>query len=302
MGSVDENLTIGESILLFFQQLGSVLRSFNWTSDLLDVLFVSLLIYGLIRLIRQTRGAQLLKGLALLLMAYGVVWLLNMRTSLFLFGQAFSNVLLVIVVLFQPEIRNVFESVGRSKVSRLRLMQQTNRAALEREDMSTAIHHVCEAFRQLSADHTGALVVFERVTQLGDIARTGTVLEARVSKELIGNIFTNKAPLHDGAVIIRKGRLEAAGCVLPLTQKKELDSALGTRHRAAIGISEQSDAAVAVVSEETGSLSLAFKGKLRRAIGLEELEQALNEALMTQEPHTAWYQRLIRRGRDGEDQ
>jgi len=275
---------IFENIGQLFGRILSVFRNFDFPSDLLDILFVSLMIYGLIRLIRQTRSAQLLKGLSLLTVAYGAVRVLNMRASLFIFDQAFGQLLLFIVVLFHPEIRNLFESVGRSNVSRLRAVTQINRAAQERDELTGAIHQVCEAFRVFSADKVGALVVFERVTKLGEILSTGTSLEARVSRELIRNIFHTAAPLHDGAVIIRKGVLQAAGCILPLTQENH--RSLGTRHRAAIGMSEQSDAMVALVSEETGHISLAYKGKLRRNMSPEELEQALNATLLSSETAT----------------
>jgi len=271
---------IFENIKQLFGRVISVFSNFNFLSDPLDILFVAAMIYGIIRLIRQTRSAQLLKGLALLAVAYGAVRLLNMRVSGFIFDQLFGQLLLFMVVLFHPEIRNVFESVGRSNVSSFRAMTQTNRATQERGDISRAIHQVCEAFRIFSAEYNGALVVFEHVTKLGEVLKTGTPIQARVSRELICNIFYDSAPLHDGAVIIRKGILEAAGCILPLTQENNVDSSLGTRHRAALGMSEQSDAIVAVVSEETGQISLAIKGRLRRSLTPEELEQALCDALL----------------------
>ena len=276
---------IFENVAQLFGRIFSVFRKFNFPSDLLDILFVSLMIYGLIRLIRQTRSVQLLRGLTLLAVAYGVVWLLNMKASLFIFEKVFSQMLLFLVVFFQPEIRNIFENVGRSNVSRLRTATQINRAAQERDEYIGAIHQVCEAFRIFSADRVGALVVFERVTKLGETLKTGTTIEARVSRELIRNIFCPGVPLHDGAVVIRKGILQAAGCILPLTQENHQGLSLGTRHRAAIGMSEQSDALVAVVSEETGRISLAQKGKLRRDLSPEELEQALCAALL--DPETA---------------
>ena len=271
---------IFENIGLMFRRVISVFGNFDFPSDLLDILFVAVMIYGLIRLIRQTRSAQLLKGLVLLVVAYGAIKLFNMRVSGFIFDQIFGQMLLFAIVLFHPEIRNVFESVGRSNVSRFRAMTQMNRAAQERGDIARAIHQVCEAFRGFSAERNGALVVFEHVTKLGEILKTGTTIQARVSRELIRNIFYASAPLHDGAVIIRKGILEGAGCILPLTQENHVDPSLGTRHRAALGMSEQSDAIVAVVSEETGQISLAIKSKLRRDLTPEELEQALCDALL----------------------
>jgi len=271
-----------DSIALFFERAGAVVTHFHF-SDALDILFVALLIYGLIRLIRETRGVQLLKGLFWLLLAWGAVNLLKMNASTYIFKQGFDNMVILLVVLFQQEIRGAFERVGRSNVTNLQILPKRDKL-LEREDTAAAVRQACEAVRQFSVERTGALMVFERVTKLGEIAKTGTVIEAKVSKELVGNIFFPNTPLHDGAVLIRKDILKAAGCILPLSQSQDLDPALGTRHRAAIGMSEQSDAMVAVVSEETGIISLADKGVLRRDLNPEEMEAALLEGLLSQEP------------------
>jgi len=273
-----------DGVTVFFGRAGAVIKNFDFISDLLDILFVALLIFGLIRLIRETRGVQLLKGLFWLLLAWGAVNLLNMNASIYIFRQGFDNLVILLVVLFQPEIRGAFERVGRSNVTNFHLFPQMDRLAQEREDTIAAVRQVCEAFRQFSADRTGALVVFERVTKLGEIVKTGTAIEAKVSRELISNVFFPNTALHDGAVIIRKGVLKAAACILPLSQSQEIDPALGTRHRAALGIAELSDAMVAVVSEETGVISLADKGALRRNLTPGELEAALLEGLLSQEP------------------
>lgn len=276
--------SIKQAVFLFFEQIWAVIRRFNFFSDTLDILFIALVIYGLLRLIRQTRGVQLVKGLIWIAGAGVLVSLLNMEAAKYLFQEALmKNIVVLLLILFQPEIRNVFERLGRSNVSNLNFLAQQTRAEREREVIESAIHQVCEACRQFSAERTGALIVFERVTMLGDTIKTGTVIDAKVSRALIGNIFFIKAPLHDGAVIIRKGRVQAAGCILPLTQNGEFDNALGTRHRAALGMSEQSDALAAVVSEETGLISLAYKGVLRRGLSPEELGEALREALLDQE-------------------
>jgi len=270
-----------DSVALFFERAGAVVTHFEiW--DALDILFVALLIYGLIRLIRETRGVQLLKGLFWLLLAWGAVNLLKMNASTYIFRQGFDNMVILLVVLFQQEIRGAFERVGRSNVTNLQILPKRDKLQ-EREDTTAAVRQACEVFRQFSAERTGVLLVFERVTKLGEIIKTGTVIEAKVSKELIGNLFFPKSPLHDGAVLIRKGILKAAGCILPLSQNQDLAPALGTRHRAAIGMSEQSDAMVAVVSEETGIISLADKGVLRRSLSPEEMEAALLEGLLAQE-------------------
>ncbi|MDR2686724.1 MAG: diadenylate cyclase, partial [Oscillospiraceae bacterium] len=245
-----------DNAALFFERAAAVVANFDYRSDLPDILFVALLIFGLIRLIRETRGVQLLKGLFWLLLAWGAVNLLKMNASIYIFKQGFDNLVVLLVVLFQAEIRGAFERVGRSNVTNFHLLPQKERAQ-EREDTAAAVRQACEAFRQFSEDRTGALVVFERVTKLGEIVKTGTVLEAKVSRDLVGNVFFPKTPLHDGAAVVRKGILKAAACILPLSQRQEIESALGTRHRAALRISEFSDAMAAVVSEETGVLSLA---------------------------------------------
>lgn len=282
-----------QSIGLFFERAGAVAHHFidNFPSDLLDILFVALLIYGLLRLIRQTRGAQLLKGLFWLALAYGLVNLLKMNASIYIFRQGIDYLVVVLVVLFQPEIRTVFERMGRSNASLMRLLLPQNQIA-ERKAITRAVRQCCEAFRQFSAERTGALVVFERVTMLGEIVKTGTVLQARASRELIGNVFFPKAPLHDGAAIMRKGVLEAAGCILPLSQNQNLDAGLGTRHRAALGVSEESDAMAALVSEETGTISLAFKGQLTRGLRPEDLERALLDGLLAPETQQTPLDRL----------
>jgi len=274
--------TFMDGFSLFFERAGAVVTHLRF-ADLLDILFVALLIFGLIRLIRETRGVQLLKGLFWVVLAWGAVNLLKMNASIYIFRQGFDNLVLLLVLLFQQEIRGAFERVGRSNVTNFQMFPKKDKLQ-ERDDAIAAVHQVCEAFRQFSGDRTGALVVFERVTKLGEIIKTGTLLEAKVSRDLIGNVFYPKTPLHDGAAVVRKGVLKAAACILPLSQSHEIDAALGTRHRAALGMSEQSDAMVAVVSEETGLISLADKGALRRVLSPEELEAALLEGLLSQEP------------------
>ena len=270
---------LGGGIVQFFTQAWAVVLNFRPT-DLFDILLVALMIYGLIRLIRETRGAQLLKGLFWLVVVAGVAYLFGMQASIYIFDQAMSSAVVLLMILFQPEIRAVFERLGRSPAASLRIFSQQSQPELERKAVEFAIRQVCEACRQFSGERTGALIVFERVTMLGDTVKTGTVIDARASRALISNIFYNTAPLHDGAVIIRKGRIEAAGCILPLTQNREMESTFGTRHRAAVGMSEQSDAMVVVVSEESGQLSLAEQGMLKCGITPDELGKRLRDVLL----------------------
>ena len=254
------------SVLAYLQSLAhnifAVFADFRF-NDFLDIMLVAILLYNAIKFIRQTRTMQLIKGLVVLLLVYGVVSVLKMEASGYLFNALFRDVFLVMIVVFQPEIRHVIESMGRSRF----------RAVGPLHARSARIRY-----------NEGVLLVFERETPLGEIIQTGTTIDAAVSEELLGNVFYPKAPLHDGAAVIRDNRLIAAGCILPLTQNhNEISSALGTRHRAAIGLSEQSDAVLVVVSEETGFISFAKEGKLRRDISAGDLREALSQELLLQD-------------------
>lgn len=264
-----------------FNEVKNALLSFNWLSDVLDIILVAFLIYAGIKLIRDTKAIQLAKGFILILILFGVVKLLNMEVSSYIFSMIFSNLLLVLVVIFSPEIRHVLESVGRSSVSKFNPFSiSSNESIIRNEKANTMINSVCKACSEMSDKKIGALIVFERETLLGDIIETGTSVDAEISAEMIGNIFFPKAPLHDGAAVVRDFRLCAAGCILPLTKTNDISSSLGTRHRAAIGMSEQSDALVVVVSEETGAISVAEKGNLRRDISDGDLREILSESFI----------------------
>ncbi len=261
-----------------FNEVKNALLSFNWLSDVLDIILVAFLIYAGIKLIRDTKAIQLAKGFILILILFGIVKLLHMEVSSYIFSMIFSNLLLVLVVIFSPEIRHVLESVGRSSVSKFNpLSISSNEAIIRNEKANIMINSVCKACSEMSDKKIGALIVFERETLLGDIIETGTTVDAEISPEMIGNIFFPKAPLHDGAAVIRDFRLCAAGCILPLTKTNDISRALGTRHRAALGMSEQSDALVVVVSEETGAISVAEKGNLSRDISDGDLREILSE-------------------------
>ncbi len=261
-------------------------------NDFLDILLVAVLIYNAIKLIRETRTMQLIKGLAVLLLVYGLVSVLKMEASGYLFNALFRDVFLVLIVVFQPEIRHVIESMGRSRFRGIGTLHARSAKIRYNEETAETIEAVCRACAEMSDRKIGVLLVFEKQTPLGEIIETGTTIDAAISEELLGNVFYPKSPLHDGAAVIRDNRLYAAGCILPLTQNHgAVSSALGTRHRAAIGMSEQSDAAVVVVSEETGFISVAKEGKLRRDISAGELREALSEELLlpdTDEDASKW--------------
>lgn len=270
-----------ENFGVYFEQIKRAIVSFNSIGDILDVLLVAFVIYSAIKLIKDTRAFQLVKGVVLLAAVYFLVSILNMEASKYLLSLLFGNLLIILVIIFSPEIRHALESVGRSSVSNINIFNLKNRdeSAIQ-ESVKESINSVCKACSDLSDKQTGALIVFEKDTMLGEISKTGTLLDAAVTNELICNIFFPKAPMHDGAVIIKDGRVVSAGCILPLTAKNDVSSELGTRHRAAIGMSESSDALVVVVSEETGQISVAEKGILKRNISDGDLREILIKAFI----------------------
>ena len=260
--------------------------------DILDILLVAFIVYSVFKLIRETRSIQLAKGLGLLGLVYLIVTALRMQASAFILQRVFSDVILVLIILFQPEIRHVLESAGRSSLSRINFFGGRDERGNEVRGAAIAVSKACSA---MSAKQIGALIVFERETLLGDVAKTGTVVEALVTQELIGNIFFPNSPLHDGAVIIRNGRIYAAGCVLPLTKNQDLTSDLGMRHRAALGMSEESDAMIVVTSEETGGISVALKGELQRGLSEATLREALIDHLTQGAEDGSAYENLLKK-------
>ncbi|MEG0614371.1 MAG: diadenylate cyclase CdaA [Oscillospiraceae bacterium] len=253
--------------------------------DIIDILVLSYLIYKGWKLVRETRAGQLVKGIFLLLFAYLIVSALGMKTLTFILNSTFNIGLFALVVVFQPELRRALEKVGRTKVRRIGPLTIN----MDSDDIvakwEVAIEAIVDACDDLSATTTGALIVIERQTRLGEQIDTGTILNAIPSKELFENIFYNKAPLHDGAVVIREGMILAAACFLPKPQKEELiNKRLGSRHRAAIGMSENSDALIIIVSEETGTISVAENGTLTRNFNRDTLKKLLRTKLIPEKP------------------
>ncbi len=266
--------TVWENVRTFFS-------SYHLLADTLDILVVAFAIFGIIKLVRDSRAEQLLKGFLLLGVAYGAAYLFELTTMKYLLQVLFDNILIILAVIFQPELRRALEQVGHSGFSRFRVMGAGSAESREYiENWKRTIAAVCSATQSLQRSRMGALIVFERNTRLGEIAATGTQLNADATAELIGNVFFNKAPLHDGAMIIRDAQVYAAGCILPLTEDTGLSRSLGTRHRAAVGMSENSDALVVVVSEETGTISLAKGGELTREYTEESLNAELEKELI----------------------
>ena len=248
--------------------------------DVLDILIIAYLIYRLLLLVRKTNSSRLIKGVLVVVVA---LWLSSGRLRAF--NYLLSHIVLqwgvvALIVLFQPEIRRVLEQVGSS---RLPFLQFFSKPEVDRHIIEKAISETVSACGDMSKSRTGALIVFERKNQLDEHLRSGTRLDAEVSSELLKNIFFVKAPMHDGAVLVREGRVLGAGCMLPLSKNVNLSRDLGMRHRAGIGMSENSDAVVVLVSEETGSISVAVGGMLKRHLMTETLEQLLRNELLPQQ-------------------
>ena len=250
----------------------AVLRTFR-LKDAVDILAIGLGIFYLIKLLKETRAVQVVKGIFVLIMLYGIANICEFTMLTSMLNKFFEFAVLVLFILFQPELRKMLEQIGRSNYTYRHLRSvfadQSSEEQITKQKKNIAIF--VDSIVKLSEKKTGALIVFERRSRLGDIATTGTIIGAIPSEMLIGNIFYNKAPLHDGAMIVREGSIYAAGCILPLTKNEGVDDNLGTRHRAALGMSEESDAVVLVVSEETGSISIALNGMLERDYTREKL-------------------------------
>lgn len=273
-----------EAIKEFFFGFIAVMKTFGF-KDLIDILAVAFIIYSLNKLIRETRAVQLVKGLAVLLLIYGIAFVFDFVMLGSLLRNFFEFSVIVIFIVFQPEIRRLLEQIGRSKISgkTLKMVALDRDPDNDRAVRRKLLNSVLDATTLFSHSKTGALIVFEGQTKLGEIIDTGTVINAVPSVALVGNIFFNKAPLHDGAMIVRDNMIYAAGCVLPLTGDHDLEGSLGTRHRAAVGITEISDAVALVVSEETGTISIAHNGVLTRDYNRDSLRSRLEELLFSSE-------------------
>ena len=261
-------------------------------NDVLDIAIVAFLVYKVLGFIRETRAEQLAKGLVVLVICTLLSDFLKLYTLHWLLSGVVSVGLIAIVVIFQPELRRALEHLGRSRFANIM-------SDIDKEEAKRMVTEIVRAVESMSASRTGALMVIQKEITLNDIVETGTVIDAYISAEMIGNIFYEGAPLHDGALILRGDRLYAAGCVLPLTQNKELSKELGTRHRAGIGITENSDALVIIVSEETGVISLAQNGELTRFLEGKKIEKTLLDLYLQEDsksPLTGKIGKVLGRG------
>jgi len=257
-------------------------HTLTWKSaikDAADILIVSYLIYKMIQLVRGTRAVQLLKGIFLLIITWALATWLNLYTLKWVMNQLFPFGVMTVLIIFQPELRRALEQLGRSKLF--------SRTAAD-QDVSQQIGEVIKAINYLSRRKIGALIVFERKTGINEYIESGIKMESKMSSELLINIFIPNTPLHDGAVIVRESQIMAAGCYLPLSENPFISKELGTRHRAAIGISEVCDAISVVVSEETGQVSLAMNGQIVRDIKEESLISKLFEELRPKMKQGGW--------------
>ena len=256
------------------RELFGTLTTMQWR-DILDIVLVTYLIYRVVLLVRTTASMRIFKGIIAILVVSALTQIWGLRTLNFLLGQILSIGLLALVILFQPELRRMMDHLG-SSVSLRRFLTPEK----ELGEMEMVISQTVKACEIMGRERVGALIVFARNHRLDEYFKTGTVLDGRVSEQLIRNIFFPKAALHDGAMIIRDGRIAAAGCVMPLSESHRLSADLGTRHRAGVGTSEVTDAVVVIVSEETGTISVAVGGMLKRHLAPQTLERLLRQELI----------------------
>lgn len=238
-------------------------------SDILDIAIVTFVIYKIMEFIKETRAQQLVKGLLVLVLATFISGEFQLYTLNWVLKGVMTIGVIALVIIFQPELRRGLEYVGRQKLLKSPIRE------IGKEKAKHIANQLVKTVNTFSAQRIGALIVFEREVALKEICDTGTLIKADISSELLGNIFYEGSPLHDGAVIVRGDRIYAAGCVLPLTQNKDLSKDLGTRHRAGLGITEHSDAMALIVSEETGIISIAVDGKLSRFLDVKSVEKEL---------------------------
>lgn len=263
----------------------NTVRNMN-ISSVIDILIVAYLIYRAYKLIIETRAELLLRGIVLILLLIPISYIFNLTMVYTIISKTITIGVLTLVIIFQPEIRRILEHLGRSAFSDRRVLRDA-------DILTKVVNEIVEAVDNLSASKTGALIVIEQDTGLGDISETGTKIDSVISTAILENIFVPNTPLHDGATIIRGDRISASGCVLPLTTNKDISKSLGTRHRAALGLSEVSDALVLIVSEETGTISLALNGKLVRNYDKERLQKILVKILTSKiEKRTTWKEKI----------
>ena len=298
----DREVTAVRQITEFFNSIGALFTNLFVAPDwhnVLDVLILAFFIYNAIKLVIHTRSNSLFKGIVLVLVMAWVSSLLHFNAVSWLLNQIISMGLVVLVILFQPEVRRGLDQLGRSKFIR-RLFG--NSPLLEEENLERPVTEIVKAMNDMSRKRIGALIVIERQTGLEDVIETGTRVDAEISAALIENIFEPNTPLHDGAMIIRSRRINAAACILPLSEDPNISKDLGTRHRAGIGITESTDAVTLIVSEETGIISMAREGRLTRHLDARSLSILLTELFTPERNMYSWLGTLRREVREDEEE
>lgn len=291
----NERSFVMEAIINFFKEFAALVPTIR-IMDIVDILVVAFVIYKIILMLQTTSSARIAKSIVIILLLTALTSVLHMYLMNYLLDKILEIGLLAPVIMFQPELRRILEKLGSKSFREILSTKQ------EQRNIDYVISETVKACEIMSRERTGVLIVFERTSSLEDYQKTGIVIDARVSSELLRNIFFTKASLHDGAVIIRNERIAAAGCVLPLTENRNISSDLGTRHRAGIGMSEVSDAVVVIVSEETGTISVAISGMFKRHLAPQTLEKLLlNELAPKEETKTRNPLKLLRKQRKEKD-
>lgn len=291
----NERSFVMEAIINFFKEFAALVPTIR-IMDIVDILVVAFVIYKIILMLQTTSSARIAKSIVIILLLTALTSVLHMYLMNYLLDKILEIGLLALVIMFQPELRRILEKLGSKSFREILSTKQ------EQRNIDYVISETVKACEIMSRERIGVLIVFERTSSLEDYQKTGTLIDARVSSELLRNIFFTKASLHDGAVIIRNERIAAAGCVLPLTENRNISSDLGTRHRAGIGMSEVSDAVVVIVSEETGTISVAISGMLKRHLAPQTLEKLLlNELAPKEETKTRNPLKLLRKQRKEKD-
>lgn len=249
-------------------------------SDVFDILILAFILFFVFKFILNKRAARLALGLGMVFVITVLSWILDMKAIMFIFQNFYQAGIIAIIIMFQPELRSGLEKLGNAPITNIKHISQISGENRNAALIANSINTITEAACDLSLEKTGALIVIEKETKLGEHIKTGTLINAQLSSQLLKNIFFNKAPLHDGAVILRNYRIHSAGCFLPLSMNEDIDENMGTRHRSAIGITEVSDAVVIVVSEETGRISIAHDGELKQNYSYKTLKKELNKLLL----------------------
>lgn len=270
-------LSISDTIASTWDRFSGAVMSLNSFKDVLDIFFVALLVYALIIQFRKSQSIQIIKGVALVAVIYLVVNVFEMNASKFIFNSVLSNLLVIFVIIFSGELRQSLERMGQRRFLPILSLFSSKGNNSETYDV---INHVCRACAEMSEDKIGSLIVFQRKSLLGDITRQSVPIDSCVTTEMLLSVFFPKAALHDGAIVIKDGRIVAARCVVPLKNEKEVTEHVGTRHRAALEVSLISDAVAVVTSEETGIISVAYDGQLKRGLTDAELRQILIDLLI----------------------